>query len=99
MGTFVLVLAIPFTDALYTLIRRIKSGASPFRPDRGHLHHRLMDMGWGKRRIAAFYWIVTALLGCASLFLNGLEKLVVFVTIAFLMGIFFIVIDSYQKHT
>ena len=99
VGTFVLVLAIPFTDALYTLIRRIKSGASPFRPDRGHLHHRLMDMGWGKRRIAAFYWIVTALLGCASLFLNGLEKLVVFVTIALLMGIFFIAIDSFQKHT
>jgi UDP-GlcNAc:undecaprenyl-phosphate GlcNAc-1-phosphate transferase len=97
VGTFVLVLAIPFTDALYTLVRRIRSGVSPFRPDRGHLHHRLMDMGWGKRRIAAFYWIVTAILGCVSLFLNGVEKLIVFITIALFMGIFFLVIDSRKQ--
>lgn len=97
VGTFILVLAIPFTDALYTMVRRIQKGASPFRPDRGHLHHRLMDLGWGRRRIAVFYWAVTAILGCVSLFLNGLEKLIVFITIALLMGIFFMVIDSQKK--
>jgi UDP-GlcNAc:undecaprenyl-phosphate GlcNAc-1-phosphate transferase len=56
-----------------------------------------MDMGWGKRRIAAFYWIVTAILGCVSLFLNGVEKLIVFITIALFMGIFFLVIDSRKQ--
>ncbi len=97
IGTFVLVLAVPMIDALYTLIRRIKSGVSPFKADRGHLHHRLMELGWGKRRIAVFYWIITAILGCASLLLNGIEKLIGFALIALLLGIFFVVIDKRKR--
>lgn len=97
IGTFVLVLAIPMIDALYTLIRRIKNGVSPFKPDRGHLHHRLMELGWGKRRIAVFYWIITAILGVASLLLNGMEKLIAFILVGFLLGLFFILIDKRNK--
>lgn len=97
IGTFILVLAVPMIDALYTLVRRIKKGVSPFKADRGHLHHRLMELGWGKRRIAVFYWMITAILGCASLFLNGVGKLIAFGLIALLLGLFFIVVDK-QKH-
>ena len=97
IGTFILVLAIPMIDAIYTLVRRIKKGVSPFKADRGHLHHRLMELGWGKRRIAVFYWLITTILGCASLLLNGIEKLIAFCLIALLLAIFFIVVDS-QKN-
>jgi len=97
IGTFVLVLAIPMVDAIYTLIRRIRKGASPFKADRGHLHHRLMELGWGKRRIAIFYWLITAILGCASLLLNGVQKLIAFCLIALLLAIFFIVVDKQKK--
>ncbi len=97
IGTFVLVLAVPMIDALYTIIRRIRKGASPFKADRGHLHHRLMELGWGKRRIAIFYWLVTAILGSASLFLNGLEKLIAFGLVALLLAIFFIVVDKKKE--
>ena len=97
IGTFVLVLAVPMVDALYTIIRRIKKGVSPFKADRGHLHHRLMELGWGKRRIAVFYWLITAILGCASLFLNGVEKLIAIGLIALLLAIFFVVVDKQKR--
>lgn len=97
IGTFILILAVPMIDALYTLIRRIKKGVSPFKADRGHLHHRLMELGWGKRRIAVFYWIVTAILGMASLLLNGMEKLIAFILVGLLLGLFFVLIDKRKK--
>ncbi len=98
IGTFALVLAVPMTDALYTMVRRIRRGVSPFKADRGHLHHRLMELGWGKRRIAAFYWVVTALLGFVSLIMTGIEKLIMVVTVAVFLGIFLIIIDSQKKN-
>lgn len=98
IGTFVLVLAVPMIDALYTLIRRIRKGVSPFKADRGHLHHRLMELGWGKRRIAVFYWLISAILGCASLFLNGMEKLIAFGLIAFLLALFFVIVDKKKQN-
>lgn len=97
IGTFIVVLAIPMIDAIYTLIRRIKKGVSPFKADRGHFHHRLMELGWGKRRIAVFYWFITAILGCASLFLSGIEKLIAFMIVALLLALFFFIIDKKQR--
>lgn len=98
IGTFALVLAVPLTDALYTMVRRIRKGVSPFKADRGHLHHRLMELGWGKRRIAAFYWVITALLGFVSLIMTGVEKLIMIITVAVFIGLFLVIIDSQKKH-
>ncbi len=99
IGTAFLILAIPLLDATYTILRRIKNGKSPFRADWGHLHHKLLDIGWGKRRIAVFYWFVTFALGVASLFLKGSEKLISFITIAIILFVFIAIIDRMKKST
>ncbi|MCX6732396.1 MAG: hypothetical protein NTV98_02555, partial [Candidatus Roizmanbacteria bacterium] len=59
---------------------------------------RLMELGWGKRRIAIFYWLITCLLGIASLFLNGIGKLIAIVLIALLLGLFFMFVDKQNKN-
>lgn len=41
----VAVLTVPFADMVMAVIRRLRAGHSPFHPDRGHLHHRLIDLG------------------------------------------------------
>ena len=41
-----LVLGLPIFDTMFAIIRRILTGRSPMSPDRGHLHHRLLDMGF-----------------------------------------------------
>lgn len=85
LGTALLVLGIPMTDAAYTLLRRITTRKSPVAADRGHLHHRLLDIGWGKRRVALFYWGVSAILGVIALTVNSRQK--VFALLAVAVGL------------
>ena len=86
VAALVLVLGIPMTAALYPIARRLYRGRSPVWGDRGHLHHRLLDLGWGKRRIAVFYWSVTALLGVIMLHLNSTQKLFTILATALILG-------------
>lgn len=74
LGTAILVLSIPMTDALFTMFRRIAKGKSPVWADKGHLHHKLLERGWGKRRIALFYWLTSGVFGLLALSLSSTEK-------------------------
>jgi UDP-GlcNAc:undecaprenyl-phosphate GlcNAc-1-phosphate transferase len=67
VGALIMVLAIPLFDFGYLIIKRIKDGKSPVWGGRDHLHHRLLALGWGKRRIAVLYWGLAAVTGVVSL--------------------------------
>jgi len=67
-------------------LRRVLAGKSPVWGDRGHLHHKLMDWGWGKRRIAIFYWTMSAILGLIALQLNSAQKLYTMILITVALG-------------
>lgn len=91
LGILMLVLSIPLTDAIYVIFRRLSNLKSPFRADAYHFHHRLLKMGWGRRRIAIFYWLISFLFGFSSLFFQGEKKvlalLIVMVSLALFIGI------------
>lgn len=82
IGTLLVVAGIPFIDASYLIVKRILSGRSPFWGGREHLHHRLLDLGWSKPKVAIFYWIVTAIFGFLALNLNSQQKFYTMVAIA-----------------
>jgi UDP-GlcNAc:undecaprenyl-phosphate GlcNAc-1-phosphate transferase len=42
--------ALPVLDTLAVMYRRLREGKSPFKPDRGHIHHIIMGIGLGQRR-------------------------------------------------
>ncbi len=86
LATAILVLGVPLIDALYTVLRRLAKGRSPVWGDRGHLHHKLMGLGWGKRRIAVFYWLVSAVLGLLALNLNSRQKLYTLALLGVIIG-------------
>lgn len=89
VATVLMVLGIPTADAIFTILRRIRAGKSPLWGDRGHLHHKLLDvLKWGRRRIAIFYWSTSFLLGLSSLYLNTLGKLIT-------MGSVFVLVFSF----
>ncbi len=75
LATALIVLGVPLMDVVYAIIRRIHAGRSPVWGDAQHLHHQLLKLGWSKRAVAAFYWLVTAGLGCAALQLNSRMKI------------------------
>jgi len=86
VGTLIVVLGIPLVDTGYTIVRRIMAGKSPVWGDRGHLHHRLLDAGWSKPKVAYFYWALTALLGVIALNLNTPSKFYTIVGVAVAVG-------------
>ena len=61
-----LALALPLLDTLLAIIRRILKGQSPFAPDRGHLHHRLVDMGLNQKQAVAIMYAISAMLGLCA---------------------------------
>jgi UDP-GlcNAc:undecaprenyl-phosphate GlcNAc-1-phosphate transferase len=85
LATMIIVLGIPMMDAVYTILRRMLNGKSPVWGDRGHLHHLLLDLGWGKRRVAIFYWFVAAILGITALQLNSKQKM--FTIVLLVLGV------------
>ena len=97
IATLILVLGIPMMDAIYTIARRLALGRSPFRGDRGHLHHRLLDLGWDKRKVAGFYWLMTAILGFIALNLNSRQKFYTIIMLALIIGGFLLWITYLGK--
>jgi len=64
-----LILGVPIFDTMFAMLRRLLTGRSPFSPDRGHLHHRLIDMGFNQKQSVRILYAVSALLGISSVML------------------------------
>lgn len=100
VGALIIVLGIPLIDFLYILIKRMISGKSPVWGDKSHLHHKLLDMGWGKRRVALFYWFAAVVLGVAALSFEARTKLIIMIGLVILMTVFILwqYSSRYSKH-
>ena len=90
VGTLFMVLGIPLIDASFVMMQRILKGKSPVWGDAGHLHHKLLKLGWGKRRIAMFYWGVSLVLGILALRLSPQGKLYTIIVLILILGTFFL---------
>lgn len=58
-----LILAVPITDTLIVMTKRIMKGKSPFYADKTHLHHVLLRLGLSKRITAAALILLSAAFG------------------------------------
>jgi UDP-GlcNAc:undecaprenyl-phosphate/decaprenyl-phosphate GlcNAc-1-phosphate transferase len=74
-----LVLAVPIIDTFWVIVRRLSSGRSPFSPDRGHIHHRLLDLGLSHRSTVLLIYVVCATLGLMSLLVSSATGVLAFV--------------------
>lgn len=85
LATAGLVLLIPATDFTYTFLRRILQGKSPVWGDRGHLHHRLLEIGLSHEQISLFYILGSVILGATALSLSSGGKLFAAILVATLI--------------
>ena len=65
-----LVLGLPIFDICFAVIRRLAKGQSPMHADRGHVHHRLIDMGFSQKQAVAISYLLSAILGLAAVVLT-----------------------------
>lgn len=56
------IIALPFADLVLAIVRRTWNGKSPFTADRGHLHHRLLEIGHSKSRAVLIMYFWSALI-------------------------------------
>ena len=75
-----LILGLPIFDTAFAFIRRIAHGQSPMHADRGHIHHRLIDMGLNQKQAVATLYVISAMLGLSAVVLTtgGEQKAMLF---------------------
>ncbi|MBR5554203.1 MAG: undecaprenyl/decaprenyl-phosphate alpha-N-acetylglucosaminyl 1-phosphate transferase [Clostridia bacterium] len=59
--------AVPLFDTTFAFVRRILQGKSPFSADRGHIHHKLIDMGFNQKQSVTILYAISAIFGIASM--------------------------------
>ena len=63
----VFVLGLPIFDTGFAIIRRLINKQKIMSPDKQHLHHRLMSLGYGQRRATLMIYCVSAIMGIAAI--------------------------------
>ncbi len=85
-------LGLPILDTTFAIVRRYMSGKPIFKPDRGHLHHRLLDLGFTQKQAVLLMYVVSGLLGLSAIALSEVSSgglalcIVLFVLAAVMFG-------------
>lgn len=66
-----LVLGLPIFDTGFAVCRRLIGHKPILSPDRGHFHHRLMDMGFTQRQAVGILYLMSSVLGLTAVVLIG----------------------------
>jgi UDP-GlcNAc:undecaprenyl-phosphate GlcNAc-1-phosphate transferase len=85
----ILLLALPILDTLSVIVQRIGEGRSPFSPDKNHIHHKLLALGFGHHEAVMVIYMVQAGLFVSAYLLRYESDLTIigFVTIFFIAAI------------
>ncbi len=84
-----LMLGLPLFDTCFAILRRLAKGQSPMAPDRSHVHHRLIDMGFNQKQAVAILYVISAILGLSAVVLttSGALKAIVLLCALYLAGL------------
>ena len=96
-----LILGVPFFDVSFAVIRRLAKGQNPMTADRGHIHHRLIDMGLTQKQSVAIVYMLTGVLGLAAVLLannTGTKAMILFAAVFVVAVLGFAVIFGSHKN-
>jgi len=94
-----LVLGVPIIDTFWIIVRRVGSGRSPFAADRGHIHHRLLDLGLSHRGTVLTIYAICLVLAAMSLVLSNTGQLYAFMGLVMLFGLALLLIERLRDRT
>ena len=87
VAVMLLVLGVPIIDTFWIIVRRLATGRSPFTPDRGHIHHRLLDLGLSHSQTVLVIYGLCIGLAVMTFVLSGTDQLYAFMGLGVLFGI------------
>ncbi|MGX8698384.1 MAG: MraY family glycosyltransferase [bacterium] len=94
-------LGLPIFDTAFAIIRRLLKGQNPMHPDRGHFHHRLIDMGLSQKQAVAILYAISAILGLSSVLIatnSELRALILIFACAVAIAIGVALLRSHNLH-
>lgn len=98
MATILLVMGLPLMDLAWQVANRLRQGRNPMHGDRGHIHLRLLDMGFSQRQIVSGYYVFCSLFGMLTLITaSQLFKFIAFGVMVFLIGVGFIFVARFSQ--
>ncbi len=68
------ILAVPILDMSAVILARVRRGTSPFKADKRHLHHRLLEAGLSHRSTVLFIYALTLWVGTLALAFSGIPS-------------------------
>ncbi len=89
----ILVLGIPIFDTTFAIFRRLINKKAPWKADKGHLHHRLLDRGLTQKQAVLTLYFVSICLGASAVLItdsdaqSGAIILVIVTTLSFIAAI------------
>jgi len=78
----ILILGIPIFDTFFAIVRRAKEHKPIFEADKGHLHHRLLMLGFSHRETVTIIYAVTLLMGFVAILITLLDSWISWVVLA-----------------
>lgn len=83
----ILALGLPILDTTFAIIRRYRSGVPIFKPDKGHLHHRLLDLGFTQRQAVLLMYVFSSFLGLSAIALTQVNEYAAILIVLFILGV------------
>ena len=70
----IMALGLPIMDTAFAIIRRYMNGRPIFKPDKGHLHHRLLELGLTQKQAVLLMYVISGCLGISAIALTEVNK-------------------------
>lgn len=80
-----LALAMPIFDTASAIIRRLAKHQNPMAPDRGHLHHKLLDLGLNQKQAVFVIYVISGFLGMLAVILTSRGEIRIMFTLFLLV--------------
>lgn len=96
-GVPFLVLGLPILDTLLAFFRRVIKGQSFFKPDKKHLHHRLIDWGFNQKQSVVLMYSLSGVLGVAAFLFAKREYWAALILIIAALAVGLIVINRQAR--
>jgi UDP-GlcNAc:undecaprenyl-phosphate GlcNAc-1-phosphate transferase len=87
-----LVLAVPFTDVAFAIVRRVRRGRPVTRPDKEHIHHQLLEIGHSHRNAVLLMYLWSALLAGSALAITYVRSR--FLAVALLVAVALVLVGT-----
>ena len=83
-------LGLPILDTTFAIVRRLRGGVPIFKPDKGHLHHRLLSVGFTQRQAVLLMYVISALFGLSAIALTAVScQIAILILLVVVTAIFY----------